>query len=112
MKLFPLRNRADHPTSNLPHVRVGVAHLTGPGKLSASNENLVFETSGARQVRLDVAGLSEIVGYGELLLSSGAMRLVEQNDIALTWLSPNGCYVWGRFTHNSSQRVLTRLLQF
>jgi len=112
MKLFPLRNRANRPNSNLPHIRVGIAHLTGPGKLSASNEHLEFETAGARQVRLDVDGLSEVVAYGELLVTSGAMRLVEQHGIALTWLSPNGCYVWGRFTHNNSDRVLTKLLQF
>lgn len=112
MKFFNLKNRVSKPSTVIPHVRVGVAHLTGPGKLTSANVHLVFETSETRQIRLDVDGLSEILAYGELQLSSGAMKIIEDQKIALTWLSPNGCTVLGSLAHNHSDRVLTRLLQF
>lgn len=112
MKLFPLRNRASRPSSIVPQVRVGVAHLTGPGRLLAIGEHLIYETSGARQVRLDTEGLSEIVAYGEVALSGDAMRVVDRARIALSWPSPNGCFLWGRLVNDGSDRALTRLLQF
>lgn len=112
MKLFPLRNRATRPASIVPQVRVGVAHLTGPGKLLATGSQLIYETAGARQVRLDTEGLSEIVAYGEVSLSGEAMRVVDRARIALSWLSPNGCFMWGRLQNDGSDRALTRLLQF
>lgn len=40
------------------------------------------------------------------------MRLIDRARIALSWLSPNGCFVWGRLLNDSSDRALTRLLQF
>ena len=112
MKLFTLPNRVTQPRIPLTHIRVSVAHLTGPGKLGASNGGLIFETAGSKQVRLDTDGLSDILANGEVTLTCGAMQIIDQNKIALTWLSTNGCDVHGRFTHDHSDRCLTRLLQF
>lgn len=113
MKLFPFRNRSEKNTSApIPQIRVGVAHLSGPGKIRVEQEHLVFETGDTRQVRLDLEGLLEIIAYGEVHLTAAAMRLLDHHHIPLAWLSPNGCYVWGRLAHDRVDRTMTRILQY
>lgn len=112
MKIFPLRNRATNKLKSLPHVRVGVAHLTGPGKLSVDQENLIFENSDCRQARLDIEGLREVIAYGEVHVTTSVMSLLQQNQIALSWVSRNGCFLRGRLAHDTSEKALTRLLQY
>ena len=112
MKFFSIVDRALRPASILPHVRVGIAHLTGPGKLHAAEDHLVFETSETRQIRLDVSSLTEVVAYGEVLLTSSAMALLDSNHISMTWLNVHGSFVHGRLSPRRSDRVLGRLLQY
>lgn len=112
MKFFSIVDRALRPTSILPHVRVGVAHLTGPGTLHATENHLVFEVSETRQIRLDISSLKEVVAYGDVLLTSSAMALLDSNHISMTWLNTHGTFVQGRMSPSRSDRVLGRLLQF
>jgi len=113
MKIFSFSNRSGQtPSTPVPHLRVPVAHLAGPGKLRRQDDHLIFESEQTKQIRLDVEGLLEIVAYGEVDLSTNAMRLLNENHIAFSWLHANGCYVSGRLTHDHSDRTLVRLLQF
>jgi CRISPR-associated protein Cas1 len=112
MKFFSFESRPKQNNNQIPHVRVPVAHLIGPGKLRVDHEHLVFESDQTRQIRIDAEGLAQIIAYGEVVLTGKAMQLLEERLVGMSWLDPSGSYVWGRLANESSQRSLTRLLQF
>lgn len=112
MKFFSSFSRPKQNATQIPHVRVGVAHLLGPGKLRCEAEHLVYETDGTKQIRLDVEGLESVLAFGKVSLTADAIELLHRKRIAFTILSPNGGYVWGRLAQESSDRALGRLLQF
>jgi len=112
MKFFRFESRPTQNRNQIPHVRVPVAHLIGPGKLRVDHDHLVFESDQTRQIRLDAEGLAQIIAYGEVVLTGAAMQLLEERLIGMSWLDPSGSYIWGRLANESSERSLTRLLQF
>ena len=112
MKLFNLGSRPKQNPGQIPHVRAATAHLIGPGKLRCQAEHLVFETEGSKQIRLDIEGLTDVLAFGNVSFTSDAIHLLHNHGIALSLLNLNGTYLRGRLAQDSSDRVLTRLLQF
>jgi len=112
MKFFNLGSRPKQNPGQIPHVRAATAHLIGPGKLRCEAEHLVFETEGSKQVRLDVEGLRDVMALGNVSFTADAIHLLHRNGISLSLLSSNGTYLRGRLAQDSSDRALSRLLQF
>jgi len=112
MKLFNLGSRPKQNPGQIPHVRAATAHLIGPGKLRCQAEHLVFETDGSKQIRLDIEGLTDVLAFGNVSVTSDAIQLLHQNRIAFSLLNRYGTYLRGRLAQESSDRALTRLLQF
>jgi CRISPR-associated protein Cas1 len=112
MKLFNRLHRHETPSRHLPQIKVGIVHLCGPGKLHVNSETLVFEKEKIDQIRLDLDGLREIVAYGEIQVTTSAMKLMQSHQISMSWLSPNGLFILGRLAIDSSDRSMARLLQY
>lgn len=112
MKFFNVTSRGRNAGQPIPHIRAGVAHLIGPGKLRCLAEHLVFETDQAKQLRLDTEGLEEVLAYGSVTATAEALHWMHQQSIAFTLLNPSGTHVWARLASDSSGRAMGRMLQF
>ena len=111
MRLFKRKARGQTPEP-LPHLRIDVVHLEGPGTLRWRSDHLVYESDAAKQLRLDTEGLRTIIAHGELHLTTAAMRRLGELGIAVSWLNRGGTRLAGRLDHPGTDRTLTRLLQY
>ena len=111
MKLFSFKSRPQQNEHQIPHVRVGVAHLIGYGKLRCEQSHLIMECDDRRQVRVDVEGLVEVLLYGKVSITADAIEVLNQQRIALTLLDISGTRILGRLAQDQSDRTLMRLLQ-
>ncbi len=111
MKLFTFASRPVQNATQIPHIRVETAHLIGPGKLRKNTEHLVFESAETRQIRLDIEGLRDVLTYGNVTATGEAVALLREHKISLAMLNSSGTRLWGQLSLDSSDRVLTKLLQ-
>ena len=112
MKLFRFGSRPKQNNNQIPHLRVPVAHLQGPGKLHCQAQHLVFATADTKQVRLDIEGLESLFLYGAVSVTGDALHLLSQQRIALAVLNASGTQVRSRLLPEHSSRSLQRLLQY
>ncbi len=111
MRIFDFSNRLQNAHKQIPHVRAGVIHLIGPGRLQVRDGHLLFDSKAAGCIRIDSAGLEQVLAYGNLTLTTPAIFLCRQQGIHLSILDQYGQQVLGQFISDQSNRSLTRLLQ-
>jgi CRISP-associated protein Cas1 len=112
MRLFTQPKRPEANRTQIPQVRVGVAHVVGPAVFTVDASHLVFSSDGTRQVRMDVEELKLIIAYGQVDLSTDAMRLLRSHGIGMSWLNESGTALMGSLDDQSSSRILSRLMQY
>lgn len=111
MKWFHRRARQSQSSELIPQLKSPFAHLIGPGKLRVKDNNLVFRSTRATQVALNLEDLKFILAYGNVNPSAMALARVAQHGIYLSFLSQNGFKLRAVMAPFNSTRVIQRVLQ-
>lgn len=89
-----------------------IAHLVGPGKLKIHNGRLAFSTGQGSPTKLDPAALDTVLCYGNVGISDDAVRVLFQHDVDVSWLSPRGSRLRGRFSRLDQRGASLRAQQY
>lgn len=111
MTWFQWRRRAG-PTGMIPAMAAPVAHVVGPGRLTADAGRLVHENAaGERQATLLFEGLELVTCLGPVEIDPRCLAALAEAGVAVALLSADGGRFLARITPEGDPRVMTRVLQ-
>jgi CRISP-associated protein Cas1 len=79
--------------------------------LSKDGLNVVISDEGGEKFRIPVVNIESIVTFGYMGVSPGLMKLCYENNVSITFLSPNGRFI-SRIQGPTKGNVLLRKLQY